>query len=199
MIRRPPRSTLFPYTTLFRSYKSQREKFDAVVKEIEGLHNEGRPVLVGTTSIEKSELLSESLKRRGIAHNVLNAKYHEREAEIVSQAGRFKAVTIATNMAGRGTDILLGGNPDFLAKTAFKQEGRDLREITDEEFQKVLKDITSTVNKEHDKVVELGGLHVIGTERHEARRIDNQLRGRAGRQGEVPAPGAGRGGLLSFS
>ena len=165
-------------------YKSQREKFDAVVKEIEELHNAGRPMLVGTTSIEKSELLSELLKRRGISHNVLNAKYHEREAEIVSQAGRFKAVTIATNMAGRGTDILLGGNPEFLAKTTFKQEGRDLREITDEEFQKVLKDITSAVNKEHDKVVELGGLHVIGTERHEARRIDNQLRGRAGRQGD---------------
>jgi len=165
-------------------YKSQREKFDAVVKEIEELHNEGRPVLVGTTSIEKSELLSELLKRRGIVHNVLNAKYHEKEAEIVSQAGRFKAVTIATNMAGRGTDILLGGNPEFLAKTTFKQEGRDLREVTDEEFQKVLKDITSAVNEEHDKVVKLGGLHVIGTERHEARRIDNQLRGRAGRQGD---------------
>ncbi|MDP8233617.1 MAG: SEC-C metal-binding domain-containing protein, partial [Candidatus Saelkia tenebricola] len=165
-------------------YKSQREKFEAVVKEIEELHSAGRPMLVGTTSIEKSELLSELLKKRGIPHNVLNAKYHEREAEIVAQAGRFKAVTIATNMAGRGTDILLGGNPEFLTKTSFKQESRDLREITDQEFQEVFKNVTMVVNKEHDKVVESGGLYVIGTERHESRRIDNQLRGRAGRQGD---------------
>lgn len=170
-------------------YKTQREKFNAVVKEIEELYNIGRPVLVGTTSIEKSEILSEMLNRKGIPHNVLNAKYHEREAEIVAQAGRYKAVTIATNMAGRGTDILLGGNPEFLAKTILRQQGKDPREVSEEEFKKIVEEIRPTVEEEHKKVVELGGLHVIGTERHESRRIDNQLRGRAGRQGD---PGSSR-------
>ncbi len=170
-------------------YKTQREKFNAVVKEIEELYNIGRPVLVGTTSIEKSETLSEMLKRKNIPHNVLNAKYHEREAEIVAQAGRYKAVTIATNMAGRGTDILLGGNPEFLAKTILRQQGKDPREVSEEEFKKIVEEIKPTVEEEHKKVVELGGLHVIGTERHESRRIDNQLRGRAGRQGD---PGSSR-------
>jgi preprotein translocase subunit SecA len=144
-------------------YRNERAKFDAVVEEIEEVHEEGRPVLVGTVSIEKSEYLAELLRRKGINHNVLNAKHHEREAAIVAEAGREAAVTIATNMAGRGTDIILGG----------KQEGRQA-----EEWQ-----------AEHDKVVEVGGLHIIGTERHEARRIDNQLRGRAGRQGD---PGSSR-------
>ena len=144
-------------------YKNEEAKFRAVVREIEQFYKEGRPVLVGTVSIEKSELLSQMLLRQGIQHQVLNAKQHEKEAAIVAQAGRLKAVTIATNMAGRGVDIILGGTPD----------GKDLAEWQDE----------------HNKVVQLGGLHVVGTERHEARRIDNQLRGRAGRQGD---PGSSR-------
>lgn len=170
-------------------YKTEREKFNSVVAEIQELYQKGRPVLVGTTSIEKSELLSQLLKRKGIPHNVLNAKYHEREAEIVAQAGRYRAVTIATNMAGRGTDILLGGNPEFLAKTVLKERGQEPKEVSQEEYRKVLSEVKSIVEEEHKKVVELGGLHVIGTERHEARRIDNQLRGRAGRQGD---PGSSR-------
>jgi preprotein translocase subunit SecA len=144
-------------------YRSERAKFDAVVEEIEELHEEQRPVLVGTVSIEKSEYLSDLLRRKGIQHQVLNAKFHEKEASIIAEAGRLAAVTVATNMAGRGTDIILGGKP----------EGRK-----GDEWQ-----------TEHDQVVELGGLHIIGTERHEARRIDNQLRGRAGRQGD---PGSSR-------
>ncbi len=144
-------------------YRTERAKFDAVVEEIEEVNEEGRPVLVGTVSIEKSEYLSEMLRRKGINHNVLNAKHHEREAAIIAEAGRAGAVTIATNMAGRGTDIILGGKP----------EGRPEAEWQDE----------------HNRVVEAGGLHIIGTERHEARRIDNQLRGRAGRQGD---PGGSR-------
>jgi preprotein translocase subunit SecA len=170
-------------------YKTQREKFNAVVEEIEELYKLGRPVLVGTISIEKSELISKMLKSKGIPHNVLNAKYHEKEAEIIAQAGRYKAVTIATNMAGRGTDILLGGNPEFLAKSILKQRGIDIREISKEDWEKVLNEVRPVVEEEHKKVVELGGLHVLGTERHEARRIDNQLRGRAGRQGD---PGSSR-------
>ncbi|OGP89829.1 MAG: preprotein translocase subunit SecA [Deltaproteobacteria bacterium RBG_16_48_10] len=164
-------------------YKTEEEKFRSVVREIEELNQLGRPVLVGTISIEKSERLSHLLKKKGIPHNVLNAKHHEREAEIIAQAGRVGAVTLSTNMAGRGTDILLGGNPKFLAKT-FIDEKADA-----EAMQKAYEKALSIVQKEKEKVVQLGGLHVLGTERHEARRIDNQLRGRAGRQGD---PGSSR-------
>lgn len=167
-------------------YKTERAKFKAAVDEIAEKHATGQPILVGTISIEKSEELSGSLKRRGISHQVLNAKYHEKEAEIISQAGRLNAVTIATNMAGRGTDILLGGNAEFLANAKFKT-GKD--EIGEAEFAKVLANIKAETDAEHEKVVALGGLHIIGTERHESRRIDNQLRGRAGRQGD---PGSTR-------
>lgn len=164
-------------------YKTDEEKFRACVREIEELHQLGRPVLVGTISIEKSERLSHLLKKRGIPHNVLNAKHHEREAEIIAQAGRAGAVTISTNMAGRGTDILLGGNPKFLAK-GMVEEGADA-ETLQQAYEKAL----PVVQKEKGRVIELGGLHVLGTERHEARRIDNQLRGRSGRQGD---PGSSR-------
>ena len=160
-------------------YKVEKAKYEAVVREIEECYKIGRPVLVGTTSIEKSELISRMLKKKGIPHNVLNAKYHDREAEIIAQAGRIGAVTIATNMAGRGTDILLGGNPEFLARETLAG-----KEYTEEEFQEALKRAKEICDKEHEKVVSLGGLHIIGTERHESRRIDNQLRGRAGRQGD---------------
>ena len=172
-----------------RIYKTVKEKFSAVVDEIAELYNSGKPVLVGTISIDKSERLSEMLKRRGIPHQVLNAKYHEMEAQIVSQAGRYKAVTIATNMAGRGTDILLGGNPEFTAKTIIKQKLKPEDPDYQEEYKKLLEKLKKEAEIEHNKVVELGGLHVLGTERHEARRIDNQLRGRSGRQGD---PGSSR-------
>jgi len=165
-------------------YKTQREKYNAIVKEIEEMHAKGRPVLVGTTSIEKSELLSKLLTRAGIAHQVLNAKQHAREAAIVAQAGRLKAVTIATNMAGRGTDIVLGGNFEFLARSELLKEGIDPNEVTVEEMRVRYANLYKQLSDEHDKVVELGGLHIVGTERHESRRIDNQLRGRAGRQGD---------------
>ena len=164
-------------------YKSEEEKFRAAAREIEELHRSGRPVLVGTISIEKSERLSQMLKRRGIPHNVLNAKHHEREAEIIAQAGRVGAVTLSTNMAGRGTDILLGGNLKFLAKTMVDEKADG------EAIQKASEKALAIVQKEKEKVIELGGLHVLGTERHEARRIDNQLRGRSGRQGD---PGSSR-------
>ncbi|MGD9015070.1 MAG: preprotein translocase subunit SecA [Candidatus Omnitrophota bacterium] len=171
-------------------YKTQEEKFSAVVEEIVSLYDKGRPVLVGTISIEKSEYLSEMLKRRGISHQVLNAKYHEQEAQIVAQAGRYKSVTIATNMAGRGTDILLGGNPEYMAKNLLKNKQPPADESNYEgEYRKILEDFKKDTEQEHAKVVGLGGLHVLGTERHEARRIDNQLRGRAGRQGD---PGSSR-------
>ncbi|MDQ7057953.1 MAG: preprotein translocase subunit SecA [Ghiorsea sp.] len=163
-------------------YRDQEDKFDAIVEDIVGTSNTGAPVLVGTTSIEKSELLSEVLKKKGIKHEVLNAKHHEREAEIVSQAGRKGAITIATNMAGRGTDIMLGGNPNMLIAQLSDK-------FSDEERQKKAAEIKETCKKEHDEVIALGGLHIIGTERHESRRIDNQLRGRAGRQGD---PGSTR-------
>ena len=173
-----------------RVYKTEKEKFDAVVEEIADCYGHGRPVLVGTISIQKSEMLSEMLKRKGVKHQVLNAKYHEMEASIIAQAGRFKAVTIATNMAGRGTDILLGGNPEFIIKSILKQKGLSPQ---DEGYKEAYTQLSGQYNKEacdeHDKVVEVGGLHVIGTERHEARRIDNQLRGRSGRQGD---PGSSR-------
>ena len=195
-------------------YKTEREKYEAVVEEIAELHKAGRPILVGTTSIERNEKLSALLKRRGIPHQVLNAKHHEREAEIVAQAGRLKSLTIATNMAGRGTDILLGGNPKFLAADLVRrgdvpqdggdpQEcGRTLEEVRQmqryglldlsvdvEAYAAALAAVRRQTEAEHRQVVALGGLHIIATERHEARRVDNQLRGRAGRQGD---PGSSR-------
>jgi preprotein translocase subunit SecA len=164
-------------------YKTEREKFNAVAREIEELYGMGRPILVGTISIDKSERLSKLLKKRGISHHVLNAKHHEKEAEIIAQAGRFKGVTISTNMAGRGTDILLGGNPKMIA---LQKEGKEADEADLEAaYQKAL----AVTSQEKEEVVEQGGLHVIGTERHESRRIDNQLRGRSGRQGD---PGSSR-------
>ncbi|WP_456384022.1 preprotein translocase subunit SecA [Persephonella sp.] len=170
-------------------YKTKKEKFEAALKEIEELHKQGRPILVGTASIETSEQLSALLKKRGIKHHVLNAKHHEKEAEIIAQAGRIGAVTIATNMAGRGTDILLGGNPEFLAKEILRKKGLTPEEATEEQFKEALKEAQKITAEEKKKVIELGGLAVIGTERHESRRIDNQLRGRAGRQGD---PGSSR-------
>jgi preprotein translocase subunit SecA len=170
-------------------FRTEREKFDAVVEEIGDLHEKGQPVLVGTISIEKSEYLSELLKKRRIPHVVLNAKYHEKEAEIVAQAGRLQAVTIATNMAGRGTDILLGGNAEFLARREMVEQGIDPATLTPEQWKERLERHQARCAGEHDQVVSLGGLHILGTERHEARRIDNQLRGRAGRQGD---PGSSR-------
>ncbi|HBT97874.1 MAG TPA: preprotein translocase subunit SecA [Sulfurihydrogenibium sp.] len=170
-------------------YKTKKEKFNQVVEEIERLHKQGRPVLVGTVSVETSEFLSGLLEKKGIPHNVLNAKNHEREAEIIAQAGRLGAVTISTNMAGRGTDILLGGNPDFLAKEILKKKGLTPETATEEQYSEALKEAQRITLEEKQKVIELGGLAVIGTERHESRRIDNQLRGRAGRQGD---PGSSR-------
>ncbi|MDO8489365.1 MAG: preprotein translocase subunit SecA [Candidatus Omnitrophota bacterium] len=172
-----------------RIYKTEKEKFDAVVEEIVELYNLGKPVLVGTITIDKSEKLSEMLKRRGVTHQVLNAKYHEMEATIIAQAGRYKGVTIATNMAGRGTDILLGGNPEFNAKNVAKQKLDPEDPNYQLEYKAILERYKSEAALEHNKVVEVGGLHVLGTERHEARRIDNQLRGRSGRQGD---PGSSR-------
>jgi preprotein translocase subunit SecA len=170
-------------------YKTEREKFDAVTKDIIERSEKGQPVLVGTVSIEKSERLAALLKRRGVKHEVLNAKYHEREAEIVAQAGRAGAVTIATNMAGRGTDILLGGNPDFMSKEILRKRGLDPVTAPAEARESALAEARKITTPEHEKVVALGGLHIVGTERHESRRVDNQLRGRSGRQGD---PGSSR-------
>ncbi|HEY6253203.1 MAG TPA: SEC-C metal-binding domain-containing protein, partial [Candidatus Angelobacter sp.] len=197
-------------------YRTEKEKYFAVADEVQKISAEGRPVLVGTTSIEKSERLSDLLKKKAVKHVVLNAKYHEREAEIVAQAGRLGVVTIATNMAGRGTDILLGGNPEFMARQEAVKKGfaQQLRTAGGEvvlqqdsaqtivfyyngiEYQCPTPQWNETLSKyktetdvEHDRVVQVGGLHILGTERHEARRIDNQLRGRAGRQGD---PGSSR-------
>jgi preprotein translocase subunit SecA len=196
-------------------YRTQQGKYDAVVAEIERVHKTGQPILVGTVTIEASERLSAMLKRKGIPHQVLNAKYHRKEAEIVAQAGRSFAVTISTNMAGRGTDIVLGGNPEALARQMLEREGIAVYEPTVELFIKAvmlermdearelarkieglpegiipqLEKIRDEAKRDHEKVVALGGLHIIGTERHESRRIDNQLRGRAGRQGD---PGSSR-------
>ena len=181
-------------------YRTQKGKFSQVIEEIERRHKTGQPILVGTVSVEVSEMLSKMLRMRGIEHVVLNAKYHAREAEIVAQAGHYGAVTIATNMAGRGTDILLGGNPEFLARRAMKQRGYEdnvideatgFNENVSEEvlaarviYKQLYADFKKQTDAEHDRVIAVGGLHIIGTERHESRRIDNQLRGRAGRQGD---------------
>ncbi len=170
-------------------FKTRKEKWGEVVAQIEKEHSRGRPILVGTISIEDSEHLSKLLKGKGIPHNVLNAKHHEREAEIIAQAGRVKAVTISTNMAGRGTDILLGGNPEYLAKEILRKKGKTPEEATQDEWKSALQEAYRITEEEKKKVIELGGLLVIGTERHESRRIDNQLRGRAGRQGD---PGESR-------
>jgi preprotein translocase subunit SecA len=191
-------------------YRTLPEKWDAVIEEIVELHEKGQPVLVGTVSVENSELISRRLTKAGIRHrdeagnimiegegipnyhHVLNAKHHEREAEIVAQAGRKGAITIATNMAGRGTDILLGGNPEFLAREHLKRQEidpDDPEQATPEKFAEAMDYIKPLVEREHAEVVSLGGLHILGTERHESRRIDNQLRGRAGRQGD---PGSSR-------
>jgi preprotein translocase subunit SecA len=186
-------------------YMTEEGKFRAVVAEIEQVHATGQPILVGTISVERSEYLSGLLKRKGIPHEVLNAKYHAKEAEIVAQAGKLNQITIATNMAGRGTDILLGGNPDFLARRAMRQDGME-EELIDEatghaetddeeilaareQYANLYRAFKKETDREHEEVVKLGGLHIIGTERHESRRIDNQLRGRAGRQGD---PGSTR-------
>ena len=165
-------------------YRSVESKFIAVAEDIAMRHGAGQPSLVGTVSIENSERLSRLLQKRGIPHEVLNAKQHEREAHIIAQAGRVGAVTIATNMAGRGTDILLGGNPDFLAEELLVNKGIVLEEATDKDLEKAAKEAKEITAAEHEMVVQAGGLAVIGTERHEARRIDNQLRGRSGRQGD---------------
>ncbi len=175
-------------------YKTAKEKYAAVVNEIAELHKMGAPILVGTISIERSELLSRMLKQKGVPHQVLNAKYHDLEAQIVAQAGRYKAVTIATNMAGRGTDIMLGGNAEFLAKSLWHEKSKDQKDAgapTQQEnlYKEFLDKFRQQVREEHEKVVSVGGLHILGTERHESRRIDNQLRGRSGRQGD---PGASR-------
>lgn len=186
-------------------YKNEAGKFNAVINEIVECNKRGQPVLIGTISIEKSELLSSMLKRRGINHQVLNAKYHEKEAELIAQAGKLGAVTIATNMAGRGTDIMLGGNPEFMAKQEMRKLGypddiiiqsTGFNETADEvvvNARKVYRELyekyKKITNEEREKVVAVGGLRIIGTERHESRRIDNQLRGRAGRQGD---PGESR-------
>ena len=182
-------------------YKNEKAKFNAIVNSIKESHKKGQPVLVGTVSIEKSEKLSKLLQKEGIKHEVLNAKYHEKEAEIVAQAGKFGAVTIATNMAGRGTDIILGGNSEFLAKEEMRknkvsheiiEEANTYYETEDqeiikarEEFKKLVNKYDEEIKEEKEKVIQAGGLKIIGTERHESRRIDNQLRGRSGRQGDV--------------
>ena len=186
-------------------YRTIKGKYNAIVEQIKECHEKGQPVLVGTVSIEKSEELSSLLKKNGIPHTVLNAKFHEKEAEIVAQAGKFGAVTISTNMAGRGTDIMLGGNPEFLAKNEMKKQGYEPEQIndatsyfeTDDEqilelrrlYNEILAKYEEEIKPETAKVIEAGGLYILGTERHESRRIDNQLRGRAGRQGD---PGASR-------
>ena len=186
-------------------YKTQQAKFQAVINDIVEHHQKGQPVLVGTITIEKSELLSKLLKARGVKHEVLNAKFHEKEAQIVAQAGRKGAVTIATNMAGRGTDILLGGNAEFMAKAEMRKMGYDEEMLaeasayshTEDEailearktFAELNKKYKDEIAPEAEEVRALGGLYIIGTERHESRRIDNQLRGRAGRQGD---PGKSR-------
>ncbi|NLD71415.1 MAG: preprotein translocase subunit SecA [Chloroflexi bacterium] len=170
-------------------YKNADAKFRAALAEIQECHDRGQPVLVGTLSIETSEMLSQRLTRMGIPHEVLNAKQHEREAQIIAQAGRPGAVTIATNMAGRGVDILLGGNPEGTARDELRRQGQDLQEVDEDVWAEALARAEEQCAAERERVLEAGGLHVLGTERYEARRIDNQLRGRAGRQGD---PGSSR-------
>ena len=170
-------------------FKTQMGKFKSVVDEVAEMNQQGRPVLIGTVAIETSELLSGMLKRRGIPHNVLNAKEHEKEAVFVAQAGRSGAVTVATNMAGRGVDILLGGNPEGIAREILRKKGVDLTQVAPEEWTAAFEEAKRQTEVDREKVVAQGGLHIVGTERHEARRIDNQLRGRAGRQGD---PGSSR-------
>ena len=170
-------------------FRTENDKFTALIDEIVEMTEAGRPVLVGTTSVEKSEVLAEMLKRRGIKHEVLNAKFHEKEAPIVAQAGRSGSVTIATNMAGRGTDILLGGFPAGMASTELHRRGINPAEAPPDVYEEALANARASYEEDHERVVGAGGLHIIGTERHEARRIDNQLRGRAGRQGD---PGSSR-------
>jgi preprotein translocase subunit SecA len=169
-------------------YKTEREKFTAVVAELLECHEKGQPVLVGTTSVEKSNAIANLLKKKKIPHAVLNAKHHEREAFVVAQAGRRGAITVSTNMAGRGTDILLGGNPEMIAKLEFREQGRD-SDKEPEAFAELVEKHLAACKAEGDEVKAIGGLHILGTERHESRRIDNQLRGRAGRQGD---PGSSR-------
>ena len=186
-------------------YKNEKAKFRAVVKDVKESYEKGQPVLIGTVSIEKSEKLSKILTKEGIKHQVLNAKAHEREAEIIAQAGKYGAVTIATNMAGRGTDIMLGGNSEYLAKQEMRKLKYTDEEIEDaaahnetddkailsarEKFNELEKKFDNEIKEEKEKVIEAGGLKIIGTQRHESRRIDNQLRGRSGRQGD---PGESR-------
>ncbi|MGA2742437.1 MAG: preprotein translocase subunit SecA [Bryobacteraceae bacterium] len=170
-------------------YRTEEEKFRNAAKEIKTLQEKGQPVLVGTVSVEKSERLSALLKKMGVKHEVLNAKNHEREAPIVAQAGRKGAITVSTNMAGRGTDILLGGNPEFMAREALRKQAVDPDRMPKDEWAAVMARYKEQTDREHDEVTALGGLHILGTERHDSRRIDNQLRGRAGRQGD---PGSSR-------
>ncbi|HEY7701861.1 MAG TPA: preprotein translocase subunit SecA, partial [Candidatus Limnocylindrales bacterium] len=170
-------------------FRDEKAKFNALIDEVVEMQEAGRPVLVGTVSVEKSEILSAMLKRRGVKHETLNAKFHEKESGIVAQAGRTGAVTIATNMAGRGTDILLGGNPAGLASEALHRKGLNPAEVDPATYRAALDEAKALTEADHVEVVEAGGLHIIGTERHESRRIDNQLRGRAGRQGD---PGSSR-------
>ncbi|WP_370585927.1 preprotein translocase subunit SecA [Tessaracoccus sp. MC1756] len=173
-------------------YRTQEAKYEAIVRDIAERHAKGQPVLIGTASVEKSEVLSALLKKANVPHKVLNAKHHESEAAIVAEAGRKGAVTVSTNMAGRGTDIMLGGNPEFLADLQLRKEGLDPQETPEEyeaRWNETLKALEDQVKVEHEEVVELGGLYVVGSERHESRRIDNQLRGRSGRQGD---PGESR-------
>ncbi len=185
----PTNQTLIRHEYSDVVYRTAKEKWDAVCDEITELNEKGRPVLVGTISIENSENLSSVLRKRGIDHVVLNAKYHEMEAKIIAQAGRIGAVTIATNMAGRGVDILLGGNPEYLAREDLKKKGIDPDDNHREQWEQAITEAKRITALEHNTVVDMGGLHILGTERHEARRIDNQLRGRAGRQGD---PGSSR-------
>ena len=182
----PPHRKMIRIDLPDQIYRSQKEKYDAVVLDIVERHAVGQPVLVGTVSIEKSEYISRLLKEKNIPHEVLNAKFHEKEAEIVAQAGRLGKVTIATNMAGRGTDILLGGNAEYLCNAQIRSRGE---EISEEDREKLLSELEEAFRKEREEVMRQGGLHIIGTERHESRRVDNQLRGRAGRQGD---PGSSR-------